>query len=113
MIGWRNSILRDETGRINGVLSIGSDVTEQEEAIESLSASENLLRRIAENYPNSYVSIINRDLTIGFTSGQEFQRQQLDPAAFVGLKLEEVFGEHTPIIRGYYEKTFLGEEQTF
>jgi hypothetical protein len=58
-----------------------------------------LLEKIAENYPNSYVSIIEKDLSIGFTSGQEFKKMGLDPNAFIGLSLERVFAEHTPIIK--------------
>ena len=73
----------------------------------------NLLVFIAENYPNSFFSIIEKDLTVGFSAGQEFKNQNLDPKAFVGLTLDQVFGEHTQTVKKRYLKTFDGEKQTF
>jgi PAS domain S-box-containing protein len=75
--------------------------------------SEQLLRKIAENYPNSYISVIEEDYTIGFTSGQEFKNQNLDPEQFIGSTLEQVWAENAGFVREHYEKTFKGEEQSF
>jgi len=86
---------------------------ERKQAEEFLRESECLLADIAANYPNSYLSIIEKDLTIGFTGGQEFKKQNLDPQSFVGLSLEQIFGEHTPTVREHYLKTFQGEETSF
>ncbi len=69
--------------------------------------------KIAENYPNSYISIIEKDLTIGFTSGQEFKKQNLDPKSFIGLSLNEIFGEHATFVTEKYLKAFKGEEISF
>ena len=85
---------------------IFEDITEKR-------AKDVLLERIAENFPNSYISIIHKDLTIGFASGQEFRKQNLDPVAFIGLSLQEVFGEHTPVVKNHYLETFKGKEQSF
>jgi len=82
-------------------------------AAQSLRESEALLRTIAENYPNSYLSIIEKDLTVGFTSGQEFKKQHLNPDEFVGMTLEQVFGDQTPVVREHYLRTFAGKEQSF
>lgn len=86
---------------------------ERERAEATLRESEALLRTMAENYP-SYISIIEKDLTVGFTAGQEFKRQNLDPTQFVGLKLEQIFGEHhAHLVREKYLKVFDGEEVQF
>ena len=79
----------------------------------SLRESQALLKKIAENYPNSYISIIEKDFSVGFTAGQEFAKRNLDPEQFIGLELEQVFGKHTETVRAFYEKTFQGEEQSF
>jgi diguanylate cyclase (GGDEF)-like protein len=89
------------------------DITERKQAEEVLQESENLYHEIAANYPNSYLSIIERDLTIGFTAGQEFAKQNLNPNDFVGLGLEQVFGDQTPMVKMMYLKAFNGEEVTF
>jgi len=90
-----------------------SDITDRKKAGQALKESENLLSVIAKNYPNSYISVINKDLTVVFISGQEFYKQNLNPNDFVGLTLEQVFGEHTKIVKEHYLKTFLGEETSF
>jgi len=82
-------------------------------AKEKAEENERLLLKIAENYPNSFLSIVEKDLSVGFTSGQEFKHQNLNPDTFIGLTIEQVFGEHTPIVKENYLKTFKGEETVF
>jgi len=83
------------------------------DSMERMRASEKLLRTMAENYPNSYVSIIEKDFTVGFSAGQGFTKQNLDPEQFRGLTLELIFGEQAGIVRAYYQRTFQGEECSF
>ncbi|MEN8171010.1 MAG: bacteriohemerythrin [Pseudomonadota bacterium] len=80
---------------------------------EELQVNERLLRTIAENYPNAYVSIIEKDLSIGFTSGQEFKKQNLDPNKFIGQSPDQIFGEDSAVVRPYYEETFQGKLCSF
>ena len=51
--------------------------------------------------------------TIGFTSVNEYKKQNLDPSQFIGLQLEEFFEDQAIVIQQYCEKTFNGEEQEF
>jgi PAS domain S-box-containing protein len=95
------------------VLGTIRDITESVQAEEALKESEELLLKIAENYPNSYLSIIDKDFRIGFTSGKEFKIQNLNPSDFVGLQAEMIFGDQWENIRAYFEKTFAGKEQSF
>jgi len=89
------------------------ELSERKLAEEELREQEKLLRTVAENYPNSYLSIIEKDLKIGFTSGQEFKKLDLDPESFVGLTLEEVFEDQVEIVKQYYLDTFKGKETSF
>ncbi|MEI6139048.1 MAG: PAS domain S-box protein [Mariniphaga sp.] len=82
-------------------------------AKERAEESERLLARIAENYPNSFVSVIEKDLTVGFSGGQEFKRLNLNPNDFKGLTLDQVFGEFSGIVRENYLSTFSGNETSF
>lgn len=93
--------------------AIGNDITEKRRSEDDLKKSEELLRKIAENIPHSYLSIIEEGMIIGFTSGQEFTRQNLDPDQFIGLSIEDVFGEQSGIINEQYKRAFLGEEVEF
>ncbi len=103
----------NERGEFNGAVHIISDITERRALEKASREREALLATMTENYPNCYISIIEKDMTVGFTSGQEFQKQNLDPNDFVGLSLEDVFGEQAPKVKEHYEKTFQGEEREF
>ncbi|MCP4219200.1 MAG: response regulator [bacterium] len=89
------------------------NVTERRKAEQKLRSSEALMRKMAENYPNSYISVIENDYSVGFTAGREFKKLGLDPQQFIGLTLEQVFGDNTDFIREHYKKTFEGEEGSF
>ena len=90
-----------------------TNITERKQAETALKDSEKLLRVIAKNLPDSYLSIIEKDFTIGFTSGGEFTKRGLDPDDFMGLHIKQIFGEHEPEVKKYFEETFLGNEQKF
>ncbi len=107
---WSFSLRKQVAARTK---SLEMEIQERKQTEESLKESEALLRAVAENYPNSYISIIEKDLTVGFTSGQEFKKQKLDPSQFVGLTLEQVFGEQAPLVRDHYLTTFNGAETQF
>jgi two-component sensor histidine kinase/HAMP domain-containing protein len=92
---------------------LNKEIEERKKAEETLRKSETLLKRIAENYPNSYLSLIGKDFTVGFSSGQEFRNQNLDPASFIGLNVKDVFGDKFATVKEHYMKAFNGEEVTF
>jgi PAS domain S-box-containing protein len=94
-------------------VAIAQDITEKKVVVAALNSQQRLFKEIAANYPNSFISIIEKDLTVGFSSGQEFAKQNLNPEDFIGLTLKQVFGEHAPTVKGFYLKTFEGEEAEF
>ncbi|MCP4705888.1 MAG: PAS domain S-box protein [candidate division Zixibacteria bacterium] len=89
------------------------DITKRKQSENLLKENEKLLHKIAENYPNSFISIIEKDYTVGFTSGQEFIKQQLDPNQFIGMTLDQVFGKDSEFIKTQYDKAFNGDECHF
>ncbi|MFQ6614525.1 MAG: PAS domain-containing protein, partial [Fidelibacterota bacterium] len=111
------SLVRDENGKIIALIGVAEDITERKRNEAVLRDNEQLLRTIAENYPNSYVSIIEKDLTVGFSSGQEFKKQNLNPDDFTGLPVQDVFGIYgkdiLKTVKTAYQKTFRGASQTF
>ena len=107
------SPLIDEHGELFGSVHVAKDITAKKEIQEALRNSEALLRKIAENIPNSYLSIIEKDMTVSFSSGQEFIKQNLDPESFYGLSVEKIFLDNSTLILEEYRKTFDGEERSF
>jgi len=79
---------------------------------KSLRSNEKMLRMVAANFP-AYLSLINKNMTVDFSSGKEFEKTDLDPQALAGLTLEKVFFEHTPVVKKHYQKAFQGHEVTF
>jgi len=92
---------------------ISSDITDRRRAEEALRQNEKLLRQIADNYPNSYLAIIEEDFTISFSSGQEFKRLNLIPKDFNGASIREFFGEKAEFLQAKFEEVFAGKEQDF
>lgn len=89
---WRNQFLRDETGRINGVLSAGEDVTEQRETESQLRQAEEELRLIFRRAPVGMATLaaahevdghylsVNQALCnmLGYTEGELLARSVRD-----------------------------------
>jgi PAS domain S-box-containing protein len=105
-----NELVKDIKVQKSTILKRNIELKDVKEKAEE---RDKLLYKIAENYPNSYISIIEKNLTVGFSAGQKFTRQNLNPHDFEGLTLEQVFGKHTQIVKENYLKTFKGEETKF
>jgi len=107
----------DEKGRPIKWVGVCADITHRVDVQNVLKERENLLSKIAENFPQAYLSVIFPDLTVGYTNGQAFKLQGIDPQQFVGLHIRDVFTPYGEEILGIiteaYQKTFAGEGQQF
>lgn len=95
------------------LLSIIHDITDRKESEQALITNERLLQKISDNYPNSYISIIEKDFKIGFCAGQEFKKLGLNPKDYIGLSLDQIFGKDTPFVKSKYLKAFKGKMCSF
>jgi PAS domain S-box-containing protein len=109
----RAKVNYDKDGNPESMNGLVRDITELKEQEQALKESEQLLQSIADNFPNSFLSVVNEDYTVGWSGGQEFKKLGLNPDDFVGMKTEDVFGENFKTIKHYYDKTFAGENQEF
>ncbi len=89
------------------------DITLQKKSEEVLRESEALFRTISDNIPHSYLLIIDRDMTIGFSSGREFKQQNFDPRRLAGQSVNRVFGPDAAFIKEQLLQTFDGEDAEF
>jgi len=104
--------------------SISRDITEQkqieaekDENERKFHEQEHLLRAMAENYPNSFISVIDKNLRVIFTSGEEIKRQGLNPEMFYNIPVEDVFkpfgNDVVETIKDAYNRTFKGSSLEF
>jgi len=101
----------DELDQI--VDSLNTTCTVLSNSLSEIKENETLLLKITENYPNSYVAILEKDFTISLISGQEFKEKNKNPNQFKGLHIDDVISNHASTAHQYYEKTFKGEEHSF
>ncbi|MDM8521726.1 PAS domain S-box protein [Anaerolineales bacterium HSG6] len=107
----------NEAGEIIGYAGIGKDTTDKILINHNLQGQTRLLKTIINNFPDSYMGVINADMTIGYTAGSEFGKQGIDPNQFVGMSVADVFSVYgetvvTTVI-DHYQKTFAKQKQTF
>jgi signal transduction histidine kinase len=83
LIEWRNTVLRDDDGRVVGSFSSGADVTERSQAVEALRTAEERMRFALQN---AGVGIWDLDYTTGAHVWSEMQEalHGLQPGSFGG-----------------------------
>lgn len=67
----------------NACLAVIHDVTERNNARQQLRESEEMFRTISENFPNGSVSILDKDLTVLYTAGNDFHIKDATASFFI------------------------------
>jgi len=78
-------VLKDAV--LNGVQSrimLVNDITERQLANEKLVQSEQQLRKLAVNYPNGIIAIIDKNMIFHFVDGLELHKRGLAPESLIG-----------------------------
>jgi len=81
--------IRDLTGKVNGILGLGSDVTSRMQAQQALTESESRYRTLASHLPGGAVFILDRELRYVMAAGEGLVRAGAAPEDFVGRKVSE------------------------
>ena len=87
---------------------------EEHARVESkLKKQEMIFRKVSENFPDSFVTLVDKDLRILYTAGKELKNKKIDPEDFVGVLLEDAYKEDAGNIIPLFQKAFRGEEVSF
>ena len=93
IIGWRNTLLRDDAGQVIGTFSSGADITERQQAVEALRVAEERMRFALEA---AGVGIWDMDYKTGVLRWSETLESQcgLEPGTFGGTVRKSFEGIH-------------------
>ncbi|REJ81946.1 MAG: PAS domain S-box protein [Bacteroidetes bacterium] len=76
-----------------------------------------LLIAITDQFPRSYVGVIDQEMKIIYNGGEEFSKQNINPRDYINQTVEQVFDRYgngiTQLVLNRYKKTFKGEAQFF
>lgn len=92
MISWYNSIDRNQQGEITGVTSIGSDITEQYTAEQTLELSRNTLRSLIDSNPEALL-LVDCSGTIITANAAFADRFNKLPHEVIGCNLFSLFDD--------------------
>jgi hypothetical protein len=89
LISWKNTVLKDETGKISGILSIGIDITESKQTEERLKKNEYFLNTVLDSVQDG-ISVLDPDLIVQHVNGtiNKWYKQNLP---LKGKKCYEVY----------------------
>ena len=93
---------------------VGRDITERKRAETVQRKSEELIRRLIENFPNGSVNVFDKDLRYVFAGGKGLEQIGLSSELLEGKTLAEVFPkEQVDFVAPYYRRAFAGEDVEF
>jgi PAS domain S-box-containing protein len=93
---------------------VGHDITERKRAEAVQRKSEELIRRLLENFPNGSVNVFDKDMRYVFAGGKGLEQIGLSSELLVGKMLAEVFPkEQVDFAAPYYRRAFAGEDVEF
>jgi len=93
---------------------VGRDITERKRAEAVQRKSEELVRRLIENFPNGSVNVFDEDLRYVFAGGKGLEQVGLSSELLEGKMLAEVFPkEQVDFVAPCYRRAFAGEDVEF
>lgn len=107
----------DSYGNVKSVLGVSRDITELKKAEQEILKREKFLAVVTDNFPNSFITVIDRELKIVFNGGEKFTKIHLDSEKYIGRHVSEFFtgleADKSKDLIDAYRKTLNGEPQFF
>jgi PAS domain S-box-containing protein len=107
----------DEDGNVDTWVGLSTNIHDSVIATKDLEERERLLSAMMDNFPRSYISVIDKNFDVIYSGGEEFKLQNLNPNDFVGINVKDVFDIYGEDVKNKilnaYHQTFEGQNQNF
>jgi PAS domain S-box-containing protein len=98
LIAWHNSVLKDDTGKITGVLSSGEDITEKQQVQQALAENEEKFRFLTENLQDVVCSLSLTGI-LEYCSPALKEMAGYDAEAEIGNHITKFFARKTELTK--------------
>ena len=92
LISWHNTYLKDDEGKITGVLSSGEDITARRKFEEKLFENEEKFRALVSSMED-FVFTLDRDFKVTGLYGRWIDEFGIKPSEYIGKTALELFGK--------------------
>ncbi len=106
IIGWHNTVVKDENGKITGILSSGEDITEKQKALNALKISETKFKTIT-NAAQDAILMMDDKGNISFWNAAATKIFGYQPEEAIGKEL------HKLIVPSIYYEQFRHEFESY
>ena len=103
----------EDRGRVTEIVASTRDVSARIEAEEALRASEELHRLVLTRLPDAIVTVYDANLRILSLLGGAVAGAGLDPAEYVGRRLQDISSIDMEVLEPEFRAAIAGEERTF
>lgn len=110
LIEWRNTALRDESGRIQSILAVGVDRTDSRAKEHVMLRNEHMLRTILTTVP-TFVFSTDIDGRFRLLEGKGIRLLGINPDDLIGQSIYERYADRSDILDGFV-RAYAGEEST-
>lgn len=102
-----------EGNKIIGFSEYTRNITKRKNAENRLRENEKLLRTIADNLPNAFITIIKKGFIFEFTAGDTLNSYGIKSEELKGHNIGDLKNTNTEFIKEEFQKTFNGKRTVF
>lgn len=97
--------------------ALSSGEVERQDLVAAVAQSDRTLLSVIAHLPDTYIALIDQNMTVLLAGGGALRDRNLDPELFKGLAVADVFAPYgeavVNTVLGHYREAFAGHDQSF